>query len=62
MRHGSDDRRQVEIVEEGKPRAVRAVCRVVRTTSGGMGVEFDVASIDIEAIAWFVRRRSLKKT
>jgi len=48
---------QFEIVDAGQPRQVRAVCRVVRTTSGGMGIVFDVASVDTEAIAHFVRER-----
>jgi len=51
---------QFEIVERGQPRQVRAVCRVVRTAGKGMGIVFDVASIDTEAIAYFVRKRCSK--
>ncbi len=52
-----------EVTEGNKPRPVRAVGRVVRSTEGasgktGLAVHFDVASMDIEAITFFVRQRT----
>lgn len=52
-----------DIVEGKKVEHVRAVGRVVRSTEGasgktGLAVRFDVASMDVEAITWFVRQRT----
>lgn len=52
-----------EITEDNKTQSVRAVGRVVRSTEGasgktGLAIHFDVASMDIEAITWFVRQRA----
>ncbi len=58
-----------DITVDKKVEHVRAVGRVVRSTEGasgktGLAVHFDVASMDIEAITWFVRQRTegAKKT
>ena len=51
-----------DIPEGSTTYAVRAVGAVVRVTEGtggrqGLAVKFEAASMDIERITWFVRRR-----
>jgi hypothetical protein len=52
-----------DITADDELHHVRAVGRVVRATKGasgktGLAIQFDVASMDIDAITWFVRQRT----